>query len=232
MIFKTDKFILLVGLAMLSGCQTPSSYTNLELPSEAEMSAFPRHPLNCDDGKAAADWRCDAPFVAKYKIDPDFKYGRFCGKGHPRIKTDAGAQIDGPENRKARAAEYFQAEPIDDIDKTCRDHDVCWAMNPRNLTECNMRFERTMSKLHDQFNKQIGFLDTDTPQWRCAVLANDMAFGSVFMKESSTASGRKFGANLVKFVSAPIIVTYAAMYTLMPGFENYPRQGENCSVSP
>lgn len=88
-----------------------------------------------------------------------------------------------------------------------------------------------MDRIRKDLDSQIGWLDVDTPQFRCSQLALDISFASTFMQSNSTDIAKEVGLSLAKLFTTPITVLYATMFVLSSGFENYPRITERCSVS-
>lgn len=50
--------------------------------------------------------------------EPIWKYGNFCGKGHP--------SIDPRLTPSAQIAQLQRIQPIDDVDRACQLHDICY----------------------------------------------------------------------------------------------------------
>lgn len=88
-------------------------------------------------GCGAKNWGAQSEFkVAKNGYA---QYGNFCGPGYP----DSG--LTNPEDDLRFLAEI---EPYDLIDKTCKIHDMCYAMFPENHIECDYQLLKNLIDIY------------------------------------------------------------------------------------
>lgn len=226
---------LLAAVAISACGSTPTDMRQLELkyldPSEKAVAT--NVPVDCKEMLSSKDASCSPPPRARHKIDRNFKYGRFCGANYPGLLPASGKDENSltDQERLDVAKNYYRIRPVDDIDAVCREHDVCWLLNPANKLSCNDKYVKSMDRIRSDLEGQIGWFDVDTPQFRCSQLALDISFASTFMQSNSTDKASEIGVSLAKLFTAPVTVLYAMVFVLSNGFENYPRDIERCSVS-
>ena len=160
---------------------------------------------------------CESPDPARVNVSPGFRYGCFCGAGHPGFVRDAGKKPADmtPEEREDLIARYYRVEPVDAIDAACRAHDVCWIWNARRAVACNDDFERTMRTLRIAF--------AEAGRGRCASLALDLQMAASYVIPSASWRDRA-----EKILWSPVTAVQAVMVqsgVLHPG---YPHAGERC----
>ncbi len=178
---------------------------------------------------------CERPAVARQKVDPDFKYGCFCGKNHPDINLPSGRKFENldEEERTNLIAKYYAILPVDDIDSACQSHDICWILNGRPEQECNESFRARLESLKTAWESRIGWFDTDTLEWRCAAIALDMSFATLAIMEGvSNDLSSEVGLKAARLFSAPIVLLYATVMTIFEPFNSYPTEGEVCREPP
>lgn len=206
--------------------------TSVPTSPEATLVPKPSAVLN----EALRDPKsCERPAVARQKVDPDFKYGCFCGKNHPDINHPSGRKLEDldQEERTNLIAKYYAIRPVDDIDSACQSHDVCWILNSRPERECNESFRARLKSLQRAWESRIGWFDTNTLEWRCAAIALDMSFATLAIMEGvSNDLSSEVGLKAARLFSAPITLYYAALMTIFGAFNNYPTEGEVCREPP
>ena len=102
-----SKILILLFIALLAGCFKPPPSRPVTLPPLAEAAKSQAKP-------------CDFPFEPElWGNSQKWKYGCYCGKGHPNIP------LEGKSKEELMVA-YYKAAPKDDIDALCQIHDVCW----------------------------------------------------------------------------------------------------------
>jgi len=111
---------------LLMACATPK----LDIPSESST-------LRDSDIKTA----CSHPETYDARMNPHFqKYGCYCGENYPNIKREN-------KTEEEYIREYYLIEPKDEIDRACRDHDICYIKFPNNTGACNERLTNRIRKL-------------------------------------------------------------------------------------
>ncbi len=65
-----------------------------------------------------------------------YRYGNFCGPGHPAFLKDAVIQAD----KRRQAALLARERPIDDVDIACKAHDICYAITAADNPICDEMF--------------------------------------------------------------------------------------------
>jgi hypothetical protein len=204
---------------LLAGCATPEPTLDPQLrPASSDR-------LVAALGSAA---ECAAPVVPKLNLTSSFKYGCFCGAGHPAVNAAAG---EGLESLLAR---YYAIKPIDAVDEVCRDHDVCWAMRGEGDARCNRELYERLRYLGDRF-ETLGNGRAEGPFWRCRILVGDMgaAFATLFVNEKHETGASQFGSFLGKLVGTPVLVgTALVMRPLIYANDPYPLAGERCNLPP
>ena len=104
-------FVFVIAILIgVTGCYTTQKKTIIPNIGQAELL---RHAKPCNPAAQ--------PTGLKYYTE--WKYGCFCGEGHPGYK---------------KIEEYYSVKPKDDIDIACREHDVCWVLNGENDGHCCM----------------------------------------------------------------------------------------------
>ena len=120
---------------------------------------------------------CKNPAVASDNLNSKFRYGCFCGKNYPSIKHPSKKSYKelNTTQRKELIAEYQKIDAYDDIDKVCKEHDICYIIHGREANVCNDRIYsqlKTIEKIFDKAN------DNNVTNEQCKNLAFDI--GSVF----------------------------------------------------
>lgn len=182
---------------------------------------------------------CGPAITAVRKVDRNFKYGCFCGGGHPGFTHPSGLAESAlsAAQRKELALTYYGVEPFDDIDAACQAHDVCWLLNGEGNARCNRALFERMDYLYRQFDDAtLPWARDEEGHWetakRCAALSGD-----IFL--SSTVMAEKVGEDSIFSVihSAFRLGGYAmvpAAYSVVEGGARagleYPRPGERCDL--
>lgn len=169
---------------------------------------------------------CQSPVTAKPGLRKNFKYGCFCGIGHPDI---AFSEADSLERRLER---YYSVRPHDDVDQICRDHDVCWLLHGKGSGECNDELYDRLHEVAEIFEDSREFGDIDSISWRCEILAEDMA--SVFLTVLVNSKYNRPSATIGSWIGRAISSTFAwiivvARAPVWAG-EPYPLEGERCLI--
>lgn len=173
---------------------------------------------------------CKWPAPATRDIGPDWKYGCFCGKGHPPIKPEMTTHLSEKE-RYDVIAKYYRIKPIDAIDEACQFHDVCWVLNGRAESVCNGVFASRLRDLEDRFERAG---KTDQVKMKCGVLARDMLLFSYAFLEADNVSPSDqqtlFLLSVAQLSSFLLALAHAAFelpYTVL-GIVPYPAVHERC----
>jgi len=161
---------------------------------------------------------CSDPAPARVNVSPGFRYGCFCGAGHPGLARDKRPKHMTPRERKKLIARYYAVRPVDAIDAACQAHDVCWIWNGRHAVACNEAFEDTMRGLRREFK--------DAGRSSCARLALDMQMAASYVMPSASWRDRA-----EKVLWSPVTAVQAVMVQsgVLPG--SYPHDGELCGAA-
>lgn len=196
----------------------------------------PRDPVFTKEMRlAAAGARECVPIVAERRMADDWKYGCFCGRGHPDMtqKVPNSGEPLTQEERNKLAVEYFSIKPIDDIDAACQSHDVCWVLTGDGDLDCNKKFEDRLEELRDGFNARRKWGDTKSVEYRCAGMANDMVMASLIYMEVDPATGKpgtSQGRGIFRMlIGIPGSLIYGALRWLTWKFGgDYPSARDRC----
>jgi hypothetical protein len=198
---------------------------------EKEIEELRVTAVDCKEKLQSRTDECPLPAVANHKLDVNFKYGRFCGTGYPRLTHSSRKNENKLSDleRRELARDYYRIKPIDDIDIACQAHDICWTLNPGNKVMCNEYFEKNLSDLRKKWKEQIGLFDTDTVQLRCSAFALDMSYAAtVLMQHNSTDKAEEVGVSIGKFNTAPLTVIYAELFVAANALDHWPHSDELC----
>jgi hypothetical protein len=216
-------FALLVAL-LLSSCAS-----SLQEPEPILGTA----PTETVDLRAAAlnAVHCEMPIVAEPKLTKSFKYGCFCGVNHPNLQLDRSSQNSGLTDleRHELIKKYYSIKPIDDIDRACQSHDVCWIFSGKPLLKCNQQFRNTLDYLERKFQKKAPRISMDIND-RCASLALDMGAATLFVMEGVDEDAAiDAGSQIGRILNIPAAAIFAGLVSL--GVSQYPRASERCFVN-
>ena len=179
---------------------------------------------------AAAAEVCSSPVPATVVVGKDFKYGCFCGADYPSIVVPpiSGESIEDGRRRISHA--YYAVKPVDDLDRSCLRHDVCYILNEKSISECNAAFKGELESLRSSLKSENSRVDSY--QFRCQVMIGDIGMGAIFMRQASKTPGVAAGNNAGK-VSAALIIAVPALLRKLDvhrALGEYPRLGEHCSA--
>lgn len=71
----------------------------------------------------------------------DWRYGNFCGKGHPSISSTL--------SKNEQVQTLLSIRPADDIDLACQLHDVCYAAEGKPTNVCDRALAENLSQLRN-----------------------------------------------------------------------------------
>jgi len=177
---------------------------------------------------------CNNPAMAKENFDNDFKYGCFCGKNYPYIKSDTKKDYKDL-NRRERdklITKYYAIKPYDDIDNLCMQHDICYIYEGREDQLCNDVLYSEMRLLSNKFYEEARGQNSDSKAMRCERLSSDIAviFKTIF-GAGNNLSMMRFG--MFMMVNTPMTVMSKAVQKMSHGMNNsplYPFQNEKCNL--
>ena len=219
----TWKLVTVATVLILTGCQTASRQSVPLVPA-----------LSPEIVKIRDNKPCASPAPASQKITPSWKYGCFCGKGHPPLihpSERQGSALSESE-RNELILEYYAIKPLDDIDAACRAHDICWILNGRSEIACNKAFRDAMDEIRSNLRSRIGWFDTETTEWRCSILALDMAFTSnTIMEGDSGDMSMRISNWLSKMLTSPLVVLYGGIHLFSSAISAYPNAAERCDMT-
>jgi hypothetical protein len=160
---------------------------------------------------------CSQPAPARVNVSPAFRYGCFCGAGHPGFADASGrppAQLDRRQREKL-VARYYAVKPVDAIDAACQAHDVCWIWNGRRTVACNDAFADAMRRL------RAAFKEDEKP--RCATLALDMQRAAEYVLPSVSWHDRAEKLLLSPVTAVEVLRVGASAFR-----DSYPHPDERC----
>jgi hypothetical protein len=225
----------------LVGCRTPfaeRSDLQLGLRDSPELKEAIANAVDCPEQLQDKGAICPPPAFAMHKVDINFKYGRFCGRDYPKLPKQFNKKNENGLSYSERldlARVYFRIRPIDDIDKICQAHDVCWIVNGKPLLECNDVFNDQLKALREKYRKQIwsgGSSDTNLRLERCRNLALDMSAASDLFEGDSDDTGYKLSRFIGRFISAPFEFLYIVMFYAGSAIDLYPHATDRCVLAP
>ena len=187
--------------------------------------------------KALSEAReCSNPVAAKLNLGPGFRYGCFCGANYPNINHPSGKDYKTLSlmEREELVEAYYKIKPIDDIDKACRDHDVCYIRRGREDEKCNITLREDLLKIIKSM-KQMNLLapDVGSLEWRCSNLAADMntAFLTIFSPGKTGSESLDLAVTGMKTLTTVPLVGCLALFRPPVWLDNpYPLPGERCSL--
>ncbi len=224
----TFLFVILVAQILLSSCTTaPSGNTastdqipvaEVDITNEGEI-IIPRRPkpdpINLPEGylsiakQTQSEFPLDrSPANPNFLHGPKYKYGYFCGAGHPVFE-------DGPDAEKLISL-YYSIEPWDEIDRNCRDHDLCWIAYGEDNAECNEQFLDSIRYMDRSFGERHHFT--------CSNVTSDIinAFSSIFVHDKYTSTSDTITGKFAKLVTTPILGLAGIFQVANVGLSGYP----------
>jgi hypothetical protein len=168
---------------------------------------------------------CREPAVPQRMPSPNFKYGCFCGAGHPNItaasgKSDSQLTVD---ERVELAHAFYRIRPIDDIDAACQAHDTCWLLNGEGRNECNRHFYRRIQYLSSRLLRQSK--DDSDSDYRCFVMAEDIGAAALAAMKDD---GRDPITGLIRYPFAGWFGIGTILLAVLG--DKYPQSSDRCSL--
>jgi hypothetical protein len=176
--------------------------------------------------------QCDLPEVAKERASAKFRYGCFCGRGHPDLKDSRqGREASlSPVERSELVGKYLRIRPIDSIDRACQEHDVCWTRQGREELACNQILIAELDRLRAQWAPSEVERVIPEVEARCEYMVVDMMYAFVLLGPADGTDPAAIEADRAgKLLRLPITFLYG-LRTVMAGalFSNYPRAEDRC----
>lgn len=168
---------------------------------------------------------CADRAAGKLKLSADFKYGCFCGLGHPQIAVPPEPMTDA--QRDEVVAQYYRIEPWDDVDRACREHDVCWVLRGEGDGRCNEQLDERLRSLGKTFKTS----DTQSKGWRCHILSSDISllFSTGFVPARYDNWGTQIGHEMGAFIATVVLVPLTALLRPIVWVNHpYPLAEERC----
>lgn len=169
-------------------------------------------------------------FPAKVELNEEFKYGCFCGKGHPSIPFPRDVPFSQLplEEQKNLIQKYKSIRPVDDVDFLCQEHDICWLTKGDGNSGCNEHFTNELSWLYNDFTN-VDRYNYDYSIGKvfsaCAKLAADLiTVSGTFLMES-----RDTGIMSQRGMITGTLVPMALLFTPV-GLWNYPNPDYRCNA--
>jgi len=177
---------------------------------------------------------CNNPAMAKENFDNDFKYGCFCGKNYPNLKSDTKKEykyLSRMEKDKL-ISKYYLIKPYDDIDNMCMQHDICYIHEGREDQLCNDVLYSEMRLLSNKFYEEARGQDSNSKAMRCERLSSDIAviFKTIF-GAGNNLSMMRFG--MFMMVNTPMTVMSKGIQKMSHGMNDsslYPLPNEKCDL--
>jgi hypothetical protein len=175
---------------------------------------------------------CAEPVVALERPSPRFRYGCFCGRGHPNLNDERQgkeSQVNA-EGRRALVEKYLSIKPIDSLDRACQNHDICWTRYGRDELACNDTFIDELEHLRVGWSpNHIPSVVTDLDK-SCAYLAEDMKYAFILVGPADSEDEEAHYRHEVSRASKALITIMYAGRSLVAGFlgKNYPKGNQLC----
>ena len=213
---------IFLGIILLFYLNAGDYFDRVNPPMTKEMK------INQRDAKP-----CAYPIVAKETFSSDFRYGCFCGKGYPDIKSPSNKKYSqlNYQERKELVSQYYKIKPYDSIDELCMKHDICYIYKGREDQSCNDALYNSLRDLEEYFKRESR-LNKSKKALRCKRLALDIS--SVFR----TIFGAGDNISFIRFgffgmVTTPMLVASKVIQEPSRIFYNssiYPLLGERCNI--
>jgi hypothetical protein len=174
---------------------------------------------------------CENPEVAKNDLNEQFKYGCFCGKEYPLIEHPSHKNYKklNEIQRQELIDEYQKIDPYDDIDKLCKEHDICYIQQAKEAKVCNEKFIKELDKVEDRFSKNS---EQNITQQQCKNLAYDIrsVFNTIFAPADDEDTPFDFGMLLFNgAITASTKVVEESIDTINDdNISHYPKVNERC----
>jgi hypothetical protein len=205
-------FLPLIIITLLFSPLNANDFESLNLPLTKNMI----------DNQATAQI-CNAPAVAKRKLQKNFNYGCFCGKDYPKIKHPSKKiyQKLNLTQREELIAQYYTVKPYDTIDNACMQHDICYISKGTDAQTCNDALYKNLKDIKRAFKRKAKGKRSTSQEKRCKNLSSDMSavLKTIFTAGTDTSLPR-IGA--LTF-NTPLIIG-SKIFTRTP----YPRKDEPC----
>ena len=156
----------------------------------------------------------------------NWRYGCFCGPEYPSIDKNL-TKVD-------RIARYFEIGPKDEIDKACRDHDICWIEFGDGDPACTHIYTETLDKLFEEYMQARKSLpekiDGKRPFSKCTktILDQLFAFSTIFAPTDYDNYGDQISAKIARLLFAT--PTLGATALVFSGSAEYPGPEDYCNT--
>ena len=203
-------FVQLLLLSIfLGGCAAPA------FKLDPNLRPRPWGPL---EQAARLAVPCTTP-ARNFGLNANFRYGCFCGKGHPDLKRGENEELYDFIGR------FYSIKAFDSIDLACQDHDVCWILWGDNDGYCN---EELTFRLVDFWLHM--FERRSESALRCARLASQVGvvFVTLFTPSRMDNSSDGVSSSIQRAIQTMIQTPIFAL-TLLES-DRYPREGDRCEA--
>ena len=175
---------------------------------------------------------CQSPATASEDLTKSFRYGCFCGEDYPNIKhpSKKNYQELNSTQREELIELYEAIEPFDDIDETCKKHDICFIKHGKRAKVCNDTIYNNLNNLKEAFSTQNGDFDKNM---QCVNLVDDIAsvFHTIFTPPDDEDS--YFEKSILVMngaITTASKVLQVSIDLLSDADERYPSKGEKCNI--
>lgn len=175
---------------------------------------------------------CTNPIVASDDLNKKFRYGCFCGEGYPKIQDESTSDYKklNKSQREKIIAKYSHIEAYDDIDKACKEHDICFIKHGKKAKVCNDKIVTELTKIRKEFNR---YEDDNLTNKQCSNLAFDISsvFNTIFSPSDDEDSIFDFGMLMFNgVITATNRIGQEAMDTVSNHPPRYPSKGVKCNI--
>ena len=212
---------LALTTANLVACDTSPPFPEAKL---AERRAFLQKAMTTFQ-RDSDSVTCANPAVPTgLKDAKNWRYGCFCGGNYP--------SFDASLSGDSLLQKYYSIRPKDEIDRACRDHDVCYVNYGVGDGGCNQVLSNDLSALFDAYmearKKLPEKVDGKRPYSKCTqtILDIEFAFETAFAPNTYNTRLEGWSGKIARWVfGTPILGTAS----LLSGDREYPQAEELCN---
>ena len=173
---------------------------------------------------------CEYPAVASDDLSKKFRYGCFCGKDYPKIEHSSKKSYKDL-NKTARQElilKYKGIDAYDDIDKICKEHDLCYIRYAKEARVCNDKAYNNFNWIEKEFSDTS---ENNLSDEQCKNLAYDMGslFHTIFLPADDEDTFFDFGMLMVNgAITATTKVLQESTDTISDDTPRYPLINQRC----
>lgn len=163
------------------------------------------------------------PMVSPY-VNPEegkvFKYGNFCGPSYPKFSEKYSTDITF-SGLLSREAKILSTSPVDDIDRACRAHDICYDFFGHDSSRC----DATLSLLlRDNYAPEKNFVSHSGTG--CETLAYEIVSGVTTLKPFGITLQGKALSTALKSPAIAIDLMFKGLSATNMMLGSWPEEGQ------